>query len=979
MRGPTKRLLAMAPMIAGAVLMAGCAGDFWRPPGTNLEVGDELVVANAVTGERCRVRKLRDLEVRFGLEDFTIVCDGWEEPSGGLRRFRIREGESLEPFLSRPELALWPSDTTACSPVQTLAEDGRTILARSCTAGDGWPLLLIAGRDASASDYAVVAYGLPHVAPVVEAVLAGAEGTTLRAGVRSPLRILAEAQAEAGGEPVGLDQIMDERTAVALGQAYNHAGQFDEAAAAYDRALALRADLGHMDDPSMVNLLAALGLNLAEVERLAEAQLAFDQAQTVAERSGFGADRGRYLGYRAAYARSDGDLERALTLAEAAVTAREGGGDTLQLAHSLAIQVGVLGELGRLDEAAAAIERAIAIAERLRDFVSLSFFYARAAVIERERGQLDLASRRADAAARLTEELFGEGPNLAAIRLEQGRIAAARGNPAAARGYFAEGVAITAARLPETRPVAADAVAPYLDILIGPGGEGTAAASDEILWAVQIVQAPAYGRAVVQMTARLAATDPEIRDLASELDTAREAARDARIGLGRIRLEDARAPAGRDAEGELRAALDEAEARVAELERGLQARFPRYGALVSPTPVSLDQIRAVLRPGEAALRIVSGSEASYALLVGADGEVTAQRIPLGRAALREKVNELRGSLGFAQGLQPFDLEASHALYETLLGPFDGALDRLDHVVLMPDGPLLSLPFGVLVRRPAAPGTYQEADWLAGDVALSVMPSLQSFVRARTDLTASTASLPFLGVGDPDFARGTSRATVDAALAACQEGGRFDPALLQALPPLPETRDELLQVAGELGAGPDALLLGDAATVPAVEAMDLTRYRVISFATHGLLADDLRCRSEPALALTPPLEPTAEDDGLLDASDVASLRLDADWVVPSACNTAGPGGRLGGEALSGLAAAFTYAGARSILASHWDVASDATVRLMTGTFDAIATAGSKAAALQAAQLRLIADPELAHPAFWAPFVLIGDGGPAAPAS
>src|SRR5690606_31353956 len=105
--------------------------------------------------------------------------------------------------------------------------------------------------------------------------------------------------------------------------------------------------------------------------------------------------------------------------------------------------------------------------------------------------------------------------------LEQGRIAAARGDSQAARGFFAEGVAITAARLPETRPVPADMVAPYLDLLLGPeaGGMTALAAPDEALQTVQIVQAPAYERAVVQMTARLAATDPEIRDLAAELDT----------------------------------------------------------------------------------------------------------------------------------------------------------------------------------------------------------------------------------------------------------------------------------------------------------------------------------------------------------------------------------------------------------------------------------------------------------------------------
>jgi CHAT domain-containing protein len=162
-------------------------------------------------------------------------------------------------------------------------------------------------------------------------------------------------------------------------------------------------------------------------------------------------------------------------------------------------------------------------------------------------------------------------------------------------------------------------------------------------------------------------------------------------------------------------------------------------------------------------------------------------------------------------------------------------------------------------------------------------------------------------------------------------------------------------------------------------MPLAQYRVLYFATHGLLPTALRCQSEPALVLSPPAAPAAnrDADGVLDASEVAQLRLNADLVVLSACNTATAAGQFGGESLSGLAGAFFHAGARSVLASHWEVPSAQTVQLMTGLFERLGPNlnGGIAEALRQSQLALIAKPETAHPFFWAAFTLIGDGGAA----
>jgi CHAT domain-containing protein len=349
--------------------------------------------------------------------------------------------------------------------------------------------------------------------------------------------------------------------------------------------------------------------------------------------------------------------------------------------------------------------------------------------------------------------------------------------------------------------------------------------------------------------------------------------------------------------------------------------------------------------------------------------------------LEQKVKTLRATLDLSDGApRAFDLAAAHELYQALLAPLADKLAGVTHLLVVPAGPLLSLPLGLLVTKPSAPapdGNYRDAAWLARDVAISVLPSVAALGELRAVATRSVAPQPFLGFGDPAFGgqHGSTRALQDA-LNACRLEGGIDVGLLQNLPRLRETAQELTQIAQALGASPESsVILGAAATKPKVTSTDLSQYRVLAFATHGLLPGELRCQAEPALALTPPAMPSPADNGLLDASDIAQLRLDADWVVLSACNTAGPDGALGGESLSGLARAFFYAGARTLLVSHWAVASRPTVALTTGLFAQVAQTPTlgRAEALRRSQLTLADTPETAHPAFWAPFVLVGDGG------
>jgi CHAT domain-containing protein len=218
------------------------------------------------------------------------------------------------------------------------------------------------------------------------------------------------------------------------------------------------------------------------------------------------------------------------------------------------------------------------------------------------------------------------------------------------------------------------------------------------------------------------------------------------------------------------------------------------------------------------------------------------------------------------------------------------------------------------------------------------------------------------------------------------GNHADIEEVRKMTPLPETADELCQVGKQFGAGEQEILLGGRATESAIKDLSakgkLSDFRIIHFATHGLLAGQVEGAAEPGLILTPPLGTTEAsaldyDDGFLTASEIATLKLDADWVVLSACNTAGGQLAWWSDAVSGVARGFLFAGARSLLVSHWEVNSLATVKLITRTFAALKAKPStrRADALRLSMQHLVTKGTLAeaHPSYWAPFVLVGEGG------
>jgi CHAT domain-containing protein/tetratricopeptide (TPR) repeat protein len=395
------------------------------------------------------------------------------------------------------------------------------------------------------------------------------------------------------------------------------------------------------------------------------------------------------------------------------------------------------------------------------------------------------------------------------------------------------------------------------------------------------------------------------------------------------------------------------------------------------------------------------------------------RLPGGTMVGVGVAKPIPGGPGAVAGLRAGDIllavdESGFATVSEAVATIQAAgLGRTVTLKLVRDGQHIELPvtLGSLKVKDWKPwlldaGTAAQTRWLIRDHPITILPAVSSLSALRRLSHPSAASRLLVGFANPllegpdlsysslareardrqicpdrtmphSVALNSSRTDIGQVVL---RGGVAEVAQLRSLSPLPETATELCTFAASLGAAPTDVRLGARATEREVKALSasgaLAQARIVYFATHGALAGQVNANAEPGLVLTPPTTASAGDDGYLSASEIATLKLDADWVILSACNTAAAGAQSA-EALSGLARAFFYAGARALLVSHWEVDSDATTVLAVSTAQALARDPSlgRAEALRRAMLAMINGnkAEYTHPSYWAPFVVVGEGG------
>ena len=439
----------------------------------------------------------------------------------------------------------------------------------------------------------------------------------------------------------------------------------------------------------------------------------------------------------------------------------------------------------------------------------------------------------------------------------------------------------------------------------------------------------------------------------------------------------------------------------------IQAGFPGYADLIDPRPATIADARTSLSPGEALITTYVGPDRTYVWAIPKTGAIAFRAVDLGRDALAEAVAVVRSALepnaATLGDIPAFDVARAHALYEDLLEPVKAGWGAAKSLLVVAHGPLGYLPMSLLPTKvvkvsDAAPlfSGYRDVPWLARDHAVTVLPSVTSLRTLRALPAGSATRKNFVGFGDPFFNKkqeiaAAAEKTTQVAMRGLRlrsrpRTDRVDSAQLAMLPRLADTADEVRGIAAALKADPtSSVFLGKAAGETAVKGMDLSAVKVIAFATHGLVPGDLDGLTQPALALSSPTVAGGDDDGLLTLGEILGLRLKADWAVLSACNT-GAGEGAGAEAVSGLGRAFFYAGTRALLVSNWPVETTSARQLTTRLFAAQAEdpALERAQALRRAMLALIdgSGPKdasgkvlfsYAHPLFWAPFSLIGDGG------
>ncbi len=1014
---PRHLRLGLLLALLGA-LLSGCA----RPPASayvhggigSTKLGKQIAIGKNAVGEDCTLQP-----AGAGAD---VYCGSWHQPSARVSRGGEVSAGQLAALATASPWRVGIDQSYLCRPPQAtsiLGGDPAELL--NCTQRlGGWPHVALVARVGGRVWYAdgvlPAAGAMQRAIGVRAGVLAAGEAPPSSAADALLARRLA-ARAFSSGD------VGEYNTLMAAGTLSNLADDPGAAEAAFREALALQRKALGANNPNTVIALMTLAMQLSDDGQSVEAGTLFKRAAALAPRAADATAGARLLNYRGLDAMNQGRYSDALHLLQRAakayralipaqvlraqnagfaglrtfgVSGAAGLGAILPnqdlltdpsaqsallgLVETRRNEALVLGRLGSLKESRAMLASASRLARANgvdRPIVNARLLRT-SAVDAGAAGQseAELADLAASAAA-FGVALPGSKP-FADTNLLRADLFVRRGKPTAALTPCRAAVSTLTALHSGTRP---SLMGPCLDAYAAAAKATPADAQAlyaEMFTAAQLTQGSITTQQIAEATARLRENkrDPKVAAAIRARQDANERLRRLKRQTATLRAANPKATVATDP---ALAALDKriaaARARQAAAETALQAASPNYGQLVQQVVTAKD-VFAALHKHEAFAEITLGGKHGWVLLFRG-GRITVSEVPTGVAGMTALVKRVRSGIELTTTQLPvFHVDADRTLYKDTLGGVAGAMKGVTALVVAPSGPLLSLPFEVLLTGPAQADDLANAPWLLRRFPIAHVPSPANFVSLRKIAGTSRAKQPWFGFGDfVPFTLAQAQASFPGQ--ACGDTAE----LLAGLPALPYAGKELSAARALLGASKSDELLGAAFTVPAVERMNLANFRILHFATHALLPSELRCQSQPAIVTSDPPGAKSVKNALLTASDVMGLHLDADLVILSACNSGGAGGRTGGESLSGLARAFFFAGARALMVTHWSVNDQVTAYLIATTLQRMRAHPhlGVAGALRDAQLAMLAaaghslPAQVAHPFFWAPFAVIGDGG------
>lgn len=774
---------------------------------------------------------------------------------------------------------------------------------------------------------------LPADFGISYSALLGATGDIERA-VQPARSALVWAETRLGGDhPVTLAALNR------LGSIYNDNGLFAQSIPILRRTLDQRAKILSPDDPQLGFTIEALGYALDNSGQRDQALPFYQRGAEIFEKSivpGQPALVTTAIGQLARVKRWSGDIAASLALREKAV------------------------RLGR-ERAPSPDHPDVLFAELnlAREYILLGRFSDAAPLLDHVN---------ANYAARTLES----SPRRIGGMVSSAQVAAAKGNPAQALASATTALAPARVRLLDRATPRAELsrLAQQYQVLFIQQAELAAKAGDmaQAFDALQLANLGDLQTAISSMALLNSATNPDaVEALRGYQQLAAEGARLRRSLASSVAAEKT------EAVERINRDIVSVDARLREQDALLARVLPGYKVQTAVELSPLDRVQGALGPGQAIVLYGPAEDGLLVMAVTAKTAVAA-RSDIPPRALLDLERRMRGSIDqglLNNGQGAFDRKAAYDLYLALFPkPVRDAVKSAADLRILATGSLAALPFSALVTQPPKGAdddmqALQRTRWLALDHAVSVPLSAMPLPLRP----ANPAGQTFAGIGAPVLGEPLRLATRSARLLRSGDTGTQ---ALRELASLPGAADELRNMASAFPGQP-ALLIGADATETAVKAAPLDKASVIAFATHGLVGGAFRDLIEPALVLTPPQQASEDDDGLLTASEIAKLRLDADWVILSACDTSAGDGESA-PTFSGLARSFVAAGARSLLLSHWPVRDDVASRLTLDTLNGAGKGLSRAEALRRAQLAIMRDvkvPGGAHPATWAPFVLVGN--------